>query len=109
MVFLGNLVLPAATSTNNTTTAIPFNLQGYAGVEVRTTASDAVVELKSSAPNASGVAAATTTAATGYPLSASVAKPIAYAVTKGQAICNSPCLAGYSTGGATIQVWGIWS
>jgi hypothetical protein len=104
MVFLGNLVLPAATSKNNTTTAVPFSLQGYAGIEVRTTASDALVELKDSAAGTTSTAAAT-----GYPLSASVAKPIAYQVPQGQSPCSSPCLAGYSAGGATVQVWGVWS
>ncbi len=104
MVPLGTITVTAGTSRNNHTTAIPFSLQGYAGIEVRTTGTDVFVSLTDSPEQG-----ATAAAATGYPLAANIAKPIAYTTPQGAAMCTSPCLACFSTAGATVQVWGVWS
>jgi hypothetical protein len=104
MVPLGSIVMTAGQSKNNRTTATPFNVSGWAALEIRTTASDVFVVL---VDNAAGDAVATT--ATGFPVAANTATRLELQGVQGLKLCESPILACQSAGGATVQVWGIWA
>ncbi len=104
MVPLGSIVCAAATSKNNATTETPFAVAGWAALMVRTSASDVYLSLVDDSTNA-----ATIGAATGLPIPANTSTRIELQGVQGLALCLAPVLACYSTGGATVQVWGLWA
>ncbi len=103
MTPIGTITIPAATSVNNKTTAVPFSVYGLAAIEVLTSASDVLIALTDN-----DGASPTIDASDGQPLTAGIALSIPIAAPQGSKICKSATLACYSTGGATVAVKALW-
>lgn len=102
MRLLGTITVPAASSRNNTDTAVPFVIPlTVRALRLRTADADLGFELR---PDATSPSTFATTAAAGYPLAANVAENVRTGRPGAPIV-----LAVFNAGGApeAVKVWGV--